>query len=146
MSYLNLHIDHSVITTVTDRATVRLTTFYYYLSHIFYINSLLGLGNMADYSHVQRVDDLRVRWHHAVLQHRLHVDIKEPCGELADSVPLPVHEQAAAVGVDERTDSLQDLKDHFFHVDVLLHVFDQVIHNLAFFNLDRVIKYNLEKH
>ena len=106
-----------------------------YLFDIFHVNMLLGLGHVADYPHVQRIDDLGVRRHHAVLQHCRGVDVEEPGGELPDAVPLPVHEQAAPVGVDEHADSLQDLEDHFFHVDVLLHVFDQFVHDLAFLDL-----------
>lgn len=108
-----------------------------YLCDIFHVDGLLGQGHVADYPHVKRVDDLRVRWHHAGLHLCLRVDVEEPGGELPDAVPLPVHEQAAAVGVDERTDPRQDLEHHLFHVDVLLHVFDQVVHDLAFFKLEK---------
>lgn len=114
---------------------VGLLPLFSYLWDIFHINSLLGHGHVADYSQVERVDDFRVWWHHAVVQEGVFGDIEEPGGELGDAVPLPVHEQAAAVGVDESGDPLQDLEDHFLHVDALLHVFDQVVHDLAFFKL-----------
>lgn len=108
-----------------------------YLVDIFHIHSLLCQGHMADYSHIQWIDDLRVWWNHAVVQVCLCVDIEEPCGEFSDAVPLPVHKQAAAVCMDERADPLQDLEDHLFHIDALLHIFDQVIHDLAFFILEK---------
>lgn len=107
-----------------------------YLFDIFDVNRLLSECHVANYSQVQRVDDLRVRRHHAVFQHRVLVDVEEPGGELSDAIPLPVHEQAAAVRMDQSAEALQDFEDHFFHVDVLLHVFDQVIHYLTFFNLE----------
>lgn len=106
-----------------------------YLPDIFHIDVFLGQGHVADYSQVQRVDDLRVWRYHAIVQLGILVDVEEPGGELPDAVPLPVHEQAAAVGVDQGTDPFEDLENHLLHVDVLLHVFDQVVHDLTFFNL-----------
>lgn len=90
---------------------------------------------MADYSQVQRVDDLRVRRYHTVVQLGVCADVEEPGGKLCDAVPLPVHEQAAAVSMDQGTDPNQDLEDHLLHVHIFLHVFDQVVHDLTFFNL-----------
>lgn len=107
-----------------------------YLPDIFHIDVFFGQGHVADNSQVQRVDDLRVWRYHAVVQLGIFADVEEPGGELRNAVPLPVHEQAAAVGVDQGTDPVQDLEHHFLHVDVLLHVFDQVVHDLAFFNLE----------
>lgn len=108
----------------------------FYLFDIFHIDILLGQRHIAHDSQVQRVDDLRVWLHHTVVQHRIHVDVEEPGGQLSNAVPLPVHEEAAAVRVDQSADSLQDLEDHFLHVDIFLHVFDDVIHQLAFLNLE----------
>lgn len=106
-----------------------------YLPDIFHIDVFLAEGHVAHYSQVQRVDDLGVWRHHAVVQLGVLAHVEEPGGQLPDAVPLPVHEQAAAVGVDQGADPPQDLEDHLLHVDVLLHVFDQVVHDSAFFNL-----------
>lgn len=92
---------------------------------------------MADDAQVQRVDDLRVGRHHALVKLGLRVDVEEAGGELADAVPLAVHEEAAAVGMDERTDPLHDLEHDPLHVDVLLHVLDQFVHDLALLELQR---------
>lgn len=92
---------------------------------------------MADDAQVQRVDDLRVGRHHALVKLGLRVDVEEAGGELTDAVPLAVHEEAAAVGMDERTDPLHDLEHDPLHVDVLLHVLDQFVHDLALLELQR---------
>lgn len=92
---------------------------------------------MADDTQVQRVDDLRVGRHHALVKLGLRVDVEEAGGELTDAVPLAVHEEAAAVGMDERADPLHDLEHDPLHVDVLLHVLDQFVHDLALLELQR---------
>lgn len=106
-----------------------------YLLDILHIDVFFGHRHVADDSQVQRVDDLGVWRHHAVVQLGLVADVEEPRGELPDAVPLPVHEEAAAVGVDQGAEPLQNLEHHLLHVDVFLHVFDQLVHDLAFFKL-----------
>lgn len=98
-----------------------------YLCNILHIDGLLGLSHMSYNTDVQREDDLRVWRHHTVIELRIFINIEETCSQLGDAVPLSIHEQATPVGVDQSADSLQNLKNHLLHIDVLLHVCNEIV-------------------
>lgn len=106
-----------------------------YFLNVLHIDGLLGLGHMPDNADIKREDDLRLWRNHAVLHLRVGVDVEESGGQFGYAVPLAVHEETAEFSMKQSTQPLQDLEDHLFHVDVLLHVLDQIIKYGSFFDL-----------
>lgn len=111
-----------------------------YLFNIPDIDVFLGLGDMPDYADIKREDNLRVGWNHTVFQLWWSVYIKQSSGQFSYTVPLPVHEKAASVSMDESTESLQDFEDHLLHINILLHVFDQIKEYRSFLHLTHLFK------
>jgi hypothetical protein len=80
---------------------------------------------MAHNPNVQGEDDLRVRGHQAILQKAVRLHAEEPRSKFSYAIALAVHKEAAAVGMQDGAEAPQDLEDHTFHIDTLLHVLHQ---------------------
>jgi hypothetical protein len=106
-----------------------------YLCHILHVGHLFGLSHMAHNTDVQWEDNLRVGGHQAVLQEAVWLHTEEPCGELGHTIALAVHEEAAAVSMQDGAQAPQNLEDHTLHADAFLHVLHQIEQHHALLHL-----------
>lgn len=95
---------------------------------------------MAHDPNVQREEDLGVRRHQAVLQGAAGLHAEEARGELGRAIALAVHEEAAAVGMQDGAETPQDLEDHALHVHALLHVLHQLEQGRALLHLAQLLE------
>lgn len=82
-------------------------------------------------SHVGGKNNLHIWVHEILLEGRIVRHVEEDAGQLWRSVPRPVAPEAAAVGLDEQSNSLQDLVQDLLHGIAALHLLYELEYELG---------------
>lgn len=124
-------------------------------AHLFNIRNILSLLRVcrpSDDAHVSGENDLYVGVHEIFVKCRIVRHVKEDRGQFWRPVPCPVAPEAAAIGLDQQSDSLENLVQDFFYRVVALHLLHKLEYELGLldggdilvggrvFDLDLVVK------
>lgn len=124
-------------------------------AHLFNIRNILRLLRVcrpSDDAHVGGENNFYVGVDKIFVKRRIVRHIKEDRGQFWRPVPSPVAPEAAAIGLDQQSNSLENLVQDFFHRVVALHLFHKLEYELGLldggdilvggrvFDLDLVVK------
>lgn len=104
------------------------------------INLFFAGCYLANYAHVSREHNFRLRVDQVGLVFRGRGDIEKTCRELRDAISRSVYEIAAAVGVHQQTYPLQDLVHGLFHNGLRMHFCDHVKDDFGLLDLGDILE------
>lgn len=97
-----------------------------YLFHIGDILRLLGMSCPTDDSHVGWENDLHIGVHDISVKGRIVSHVEENCGELRCPVASPAAKVAAAIGLDQQSNPLENFVQDLFHRVAALYLLDEL--------------------
>lgn len=82
-------------------------------------------------SHVSGKNNLYIGVHYVFVEWRIVCHIEQDCGQLWYSITSPVAEVAAAISLDQQSNSLENFMQDFFHRVVALDLFYELKYELS---------------
>lgn len=92
---------------------------------------LLGVGRPSNNSHVSGKNNLYIGIHYILIKWRIVCHIEEDRGQLGCSITCPVAKVAAAISLDQQSNSLENFMQDFFHRVVALHLLYELEYELS---------------